>query len=346
MHGDKGLVENPQFLTLSEVGEALSHCGKLVIQFSRPDAYSPDLLRRLNEICGQLPGTLKVRFYGHYGTIFDAAILRHLPAVKNLSLDCLSDIENEDAIANLSQLRSLTFGVFEYSRPDILNRLDLSALTALSLLENRKRDFDLAPLATATALTELNLQGHCKGFATLANLAALESLHLGSIASKQSLEMIGNVPSLKRLTLQLGGRERFDELSSNTLETLQILRVKGLTTLGDLSRFPVLRGLQVEDQVQLNFLDLEGTKLHRLHLFNCKTLGQLAGLDDQDQLKWVFISKTALKMDALRDRDWPESLRKIRLLSSGQKWNEATAAAFAKRGVMEQVCWWQRTEQT
>lgn len=337
---DSGRVNNPQTIDAAAVQQALSDEGTLVIQFSDPAAYAPDLLASLNAICAQAPDALQIRFYGHYGSGFDAANLRHLPAVKNLTLDCLTRINNEDTVAQLPHLRRFGFGVFEYSRPDFLSRLDLTALTALSLGETRRRDFDLKPLATAKALTELRLQGHSLGMAAIAALPALQDLHLGSIAAKQTLEMIGSIANLRKLTLLLGGRSNLDEMSSKTLEHLDILRVKGLASLGNLARFPALRALRVEDQLQMASLDLTPAHLERLQIYNCKTLRELAGLDLQIGLQTLFISQTALDMDALRDRAWPASLQRIRLMTSRQKWNTATAALFASKGLSEQAYFW------
>lgn len=335
-----GRITDPTGLSLPVVAQALAARGRLTIQFSGPQAYSPNLLDGLNAICAALPDTLEVRFFGHPLTSFDARVLRRLPAVKSLSLGGLIRIAHEDEIAGLAHLRHLAFEVFEFSRPDFLHTLDLGPLNTLSLGETRKRDFDLAALASAKALKSLWVQGHSRGFDTLAQLTRLESLHLGSIGARQKLDVIAALPRLKRLTLLLGGREDVAELSSSTVESLQILRVKRLGGLGDLSRFPALRALRVEDQLQLESLDLSGARLEQLHVFNCKTLRALPGLADQDQLQAVFLSQTALDMDALRDFAWPGSLRSILLLTSRLKWNEATAAGFAAQGKTKQTYWW------
>lgn len=336
---DAGRLNDPTALTLATVTKGLAQRGTCVVQFSRPEAYTPTLLADIDAICAQVPDTLQVRFYGHYGTAFDAAILRHLPHVKNLSLDCLMRIENETTLGSLAHLRKLTFGVFEYDRPELLAGLDLSRLTALGVLETRKRNIDLAPLATASRLKSLHLIGQSRGIDAVGSLSGLETLHLGSLPAKQPLTALNALPALRHLVLVLGGRNTLDDLSSPTLETLQVLRVKGVTSLGDIRRFPALHGLRIEDQVQLDSLDLSGVTLDRLHLYNCKTLCRLDGLNSQSRLQSVFISRTALDMDALRDRAWPGTLQNIRLFTSRHKWNSATAARFAAMGIADQAFW-------
>lgn len=330
---DSGRVNDPQTISPLEIAKAARARDRLVIQFSHPEAYSPRLLQDLNEACRLAGDRVQARFYGHYGTRFDAAALRHLPQVQDLAVDCLSHIDNEDEIGRLPKLQSLSMGVFDLDRPEFLKSLHLDQLKRLNLSETRKRNIDLAPLRRCPLLSELLVKGHAKGIAAIANLPALRKLTLSAIAKTNGLDFVAAMPSLVDLTLILGGRQNLDDLASATVQILQILRVRGVATLGDLSRFPTLSALRVEDQLQITHLDLSGADLERLWLYNCKNLSALHGLDRQERMREFFASGVALDLDALRDRQWPASTASVQLSSGGKRWNDAARAQLAARGL-------------
>ncbi|VWB27554.1 hypothetical protein BLA6860_01149 [Burkholderia lata] len=337
---DSGRVNDPETLSPIEIAEACAQRERLVVQFSRPEAYGPAILQSLNEACRLAGNRLQVRFYGHYSARFDAVVLRHLPDVRDLAVDCLTEIVHEEEIGRLPVLKRLSFGVFKLNRPDFLDTLDLGPLERLVLIENEKRNIDLSSLAKCGSLTELFVHGHAKGIDVLAGLPGLRKLTLGSHAKKHPLGFIPAMPALTEMTLILGGRDAIDDLSSTTLEMLQILRVRGLATLGDLSRLPSLSALRIEDQLQLTTLDLSGAKLERLALFNCRKLADLPGLDGQDRLREFRASGVALDLNALRDRDWPPATRSVGLSSGSMKWNDDARARLAARGFDEKAGYW------
>lgn len=337
---DSGRISDPKVLSPSEIAHACANRDRLVVQFSRPEAYTPAILQCLNEACRLVGGTLQVRFYGHYGTRFDATVLRQLPEASNLAVDCLSEIDNEEEIGRLSKLRCLSLGVFELNRPDFLETINLVNLTRLVLVENRKRNIDLSPLSRCGSLEELLVNGHSKGIEAVADLPKLRKLTLSAYAKSNRLNFISDIACLKELTLILGGRTNIDDLSNNSLEMLQILRVRGLTTLGDLSRLPALAALRIEDQLQLAELDLRGADLERLWLFNCKTLSALHGLDMQNRLREFFASRVALDLNALRDGDWSPTASSVSLFSGSIKWKDDTKARLVARGLDEKRSFW------
>ncbi|TCW75920.1 hypothetical protein C5O80_36855 [Burkholderia sp. SRS-46] len=335
-----GRVTDPKTLSPTEIAKACEQRGRLVVQFSAPEAYNPAILQSLNEACRLAEDRLQVRFYGHYGTRFDAVVLRHVPETRDLAVDCLSEIVHEEEIGLLPKLKRLSFGVFKLNRPDFLDTIDMSRLERLVLSENHKRNIDLSPLARCGSLIELFIQGHAKAIDAIAALPSLRKLTLSCYAKKHPLDFIAAVPDLKEMTLILGGRDDINDLSSTTIEMLQILRVRGLSTLGDLSRLPSLSAVRVEDQLQLSTLDLRGAKLERLSLFNCRTLAELPGLDRQDRLREFHASRVALDLNALRDRDWPPATRSVSLFSGSLKWNDDAKVRLAARGLGEKTSYW------
>lgn len=312
---DNGRIQDPKILSPVEIAKECENRGRLIVQFSRPEAYTPAILAALNEACGLVKDRLQVRFYGHYGGHFDAMVLRHLPDTRNLAVDCLTAIQNEEEIGRLPNLRALDFGVFELDRPDFLRTIELRHLAQLSLGENRKRNFDLSPLADCMSLDSLFIQGHSKGIDGLECVPRLRTLTLSGYAKKHELNFVKGISTLRELKLILGGRADVDDLSSKSLETLQIIRVQGLATMGDLSRLPALSALRIEDQIQLKRVDLNGADLKRLALINCKNLVELPGLETQDQLREFSAFRVALDLDGLRDREWPSATRSVKLFS-------------------------------
>lgn len=335
-----GRLQDPEILSPIEIAKECETRGRLTVQFSRPEAYTPAILASLNEACGLVKDRLQVRFYGHYGGRFDAVTLRHLPETHNLAVDCLTAIDNEEEIGRLPNLRLLDFGVFELDRPDFLRTIELRHLTQLSLAENRKRNFDLSALADCELLDDLFIQGHSKGIDGLEGLPRLRTLTLSAYAKKHALNFVKGISTLKELKLILGGRADVDDLSSRSLELLHIIRVQGLATMGDLSRLPALSALRIEDQIQLKQVDLNGASLKRLALINCKNLAELPGLDKQDQLREFSAFRVALDLDGLRDREWPSATRSVRLFSGKNKWNEDAAAQLAARNLNERGDLW------
>ncbi len=333
-------VTNPEAISPKEIAQACEQREHLVVQFSESEAYSAAKLQLLNEACVLAQDRLQVRFYGHYGTQFDAAVLRHLPEARNVAVDCLRKIVNEDEIGQLPKLKDLSFEVFEFDRPDFLQTLDLGRLARLVLAENRKRNIDLSPLAQCGALEELFIQGHSKGIDAITRLHHLRKLTLSAYAKAHTLGFISSISNLKELTLILGGRTNVDDLSSTTIVMLQILRVRGLASLGNLSRLPALAALRVEDQLQLSRLDLRGANLERLWLLNCRTLAEINGLELQKRLRDFRASRVALDLDALRDRNWPSTMRSVCLFSGSEKWNEAAQSLLNARGLGEKGELW------
>jgi hypothetical protein len=244
-------------------------------------------------------------------------------------------IENEDAIARMPNLRKLSFGVYHFDVPRFLATLDLTQITRLVLSDNKKKNFDLSPLENCDNLDELFLNGHLKNIAVLSHLQNLTKLGLGSIAKRQKLEFVNEIPNLDKLTIILGGRENIDEIEHASLSELEVLRVKGFNDLGDLSRFPNLRRLHVEDQIQLRSISFAGSSLEEVSLHNCKSPDRLDGLLDLRGLRHFRTSRTKLDLDSLVEANWPESMETVAIYSGSQKWNERARKTLDEKGFGE-----------
>ncbi|MCH1932840.1 hypothetical protein L9G16_22110, partial [Shewanella sp. A25] len=84
----------------------------------------------------------------------------------------------------------LRLGIYHFDQHELLNRLNLSQLTSLSLTENRQRNIDLAFIDQCDQLKQLFIQGHSKNIDAISQLPQLQSLALSGIGNKQSLAFI------------------------------------------------------------------------------------------------------------------------------------------------------------
>jgi Leucine-rich repeat (LRR) protein len=301
------------------------------IQFSR-SGIPLTLLKQVNNLCRLFGDALEVRFYGFYGEVFDGDILEALPDVRWLSLDCLTEIRNEDRIRSLASLSNLGFGVFQFDRPDILQAFPLDQLKSLSLGPTAKNNIDLSPVSNCTSAREFLVCGHTRNISEVGKLRRLEALYLTSMPKKQTLGFVSELEALRTLVLTLGGRTSIDEVSLKTLENLTLLRVQGFDHLGALSRFPELRRLQIEDQPRLTGLNLAGPPLEEVIIANCKALTALEGLGELKDIRHLRLGLTGLDLGSLADRDWPESLDVLALWSGRAKYDAETRTRLDARG--------------
>jgi len=324
-------INDPSSLSRADLQNILSRGASPTVQFSKP-TYSPKLLKEVNGFCQEYGSNLEVRFYGHYSGAFDASALRFLPDVQWLSIDCLQRIENDEEVFRLENLRKFSFGVYYYDRSDLLARIKIDGLLRLVLADNDKRNFDLEPLEECSELEEFYLNGHTKNIGVLSKLPCLRFLSLGSISKKTRLEFASGIQQLNSLTIILGGREAIDEVRHESLRELRIVRVKAFESLGDMSRFPKLRKLVVEDQIRLNTIDLRGTDLREVSVHNCKNLSEIDGLLDLSDLRLFATSRTKLDLELLLRADWPKSMEVVGLFSTSDRWNEKAREKLAERG--------------
>lgn len=302
-------ITDPKKISKTEIQTMLNAEKNPIIQFSK-NCYSTSLLKKIDYLCEIFGDQLKIRFYGHCSGEFDANVLRYLPNVKNLSLDCLLHIENHEEVGKLENLNSLSFGVYYFDDKQFLSKLDLNSLKSLMIGENHKRNINLSYLSECKSLEELYVVGHTKHIETLGSLPKLQKLSLSSIGKKQSIQFVNKIQNLESLTLILGGRESIEELNNPNLEKIEIIRVRGLETLGDLSRFHKLCYLHIEDQIKVKelFFSKPLSDLTVLKIFTCKNLAQLHGISNLHKLNDLRIYGTNIDFEDIISNELPEKL--------------------------------------
>jgi hypothetical protein len=142
---------------------------------------------------------------------------------------------------------------------------------------------------------------------------------------------VGRMEGVRSLTVLLGGRTSAEELAHPKVIHLEVLRVRGLAAI-DLSGFPQLQVLRIEDQLQLRSVELNtGTLLRWLSIWNCKNLSSLPGLDRAVALNSLSLGRTALDPDTVLSNA-PPSLKCLILSGFGPRRNEELENRIRSKG--------------
>ena len=291
---------------------------------------STDYIARLNAMCREWGAKLTVRFYGHYNDVFDGRSVHQFPDVHSLAADCLYEAENVEAIGELPHLSRLSLGIFELKDKAILSKLPLNTLTHLTLTATETKALDLAPLADASALQKLFLEGHHKNIAALANLRGLQEF---TFNAKKGLDLsfINGMSDLRALKFNLGGTESIEGITLDRLQDIAFTMVRGLNELGDMQRFPVLKRLLAQDQQQFSSVKFGAgnQELEHLQFYNCGKLTRIEGLEQCPKLlslRWLFTDSDPAKLNL------PKSLTHLHMLSGSRKTEGAEKAAIEALG--------------
>ncbi len=316
-------IQNPSSVERAVIESKIAEGYHVILQFDKPP-YSPELLKRINNLCGELGKQLEVRFYGHYGTHFDASVLCYLPDVAALSIDCLSEATNLAALSDLANLRYLSLGIYKLDDQHILKSLQLRNLEKLIIGESLKANFDLTPLQDCSNLIKLCVEKHTKNIDSLARLPALQALTLRCIPKRQNLEFVSKIQSLRHLVIILGGRANIWEIQHPSLEELEIIWVRGFSNFENIGAFPSLRSVKIEDQIRLENLRFTASNknIQSIRIWNCKTLRALEGLDHLAELTSIRIGTTALNVDSILEQRLAASLKMFAFHTGKVKENE------------------------
>ena len=325
-------IQNPERIDAGAIRAAIASGQQVLVQFNTLGEPEP-LLAELDALAASCGTALTIRLYGYDPKVFDARILRALPHVASLSIDCHRQAIHLEALGELRHLKRLSLGVYQLAEADILQLDNLRGLEFLYLGESARNNIDLAPLRHYAHLARLAIEGHSQHIDTLASIPALHELSLYRIKNKVALDFISEMARLDRLLLQLGGRASLAHVEAPLLRKLEVIRVRGLETLGDIGRFPLLQALWVEDQIKLRHIALgPNPVLERLNLHSCKTLDSLPGLAALPALRQLSASETMLDIDALLAHGLPASLTHARLRTGRKTRDDAIAAQLVQLG--------------
>jgi protein phosphatase 1 regulatory subunit 7 len=329
-------ITNPA--DLADAKAFIANGDSVIVQFSNPN-YTHQVLKELDAIALYHGNQIQIRFYGHYQSTFDFNVLKFIPNVSNLSVDGLSKAANFAALQDIRSLSRLHIGVDNELPSDLLSYQSFSSLEALGVGPCNQKNLDLSHLIKYKRLKDLFLVGHTKNIESIRSLKSLEKLGLSQIGKTQSLSFINELSSLKSLMIILGGRSNINEVVSLSLESIEIIRIRGLQEF-NASRFPNLRRLRIEDQIQIQELSFsnESSDLELISIVNCKALEEVYGLKYLESLESIHFSRTGLDIDALISQGFPQSLREVYFYTNSNKTNKEiyqrlTALGYKSRSV-------------
>jgi hypothetical protein len=331
-------IDNPATIDQAEITQWSAVGHEVIVQFAQclPEAPCPPaLLPELEEACKRCGERLTLRFYSGNEKPFDCRVLRQVPSVASLAIDSLRAAVHLEVIWELEQLQRLAFGVEAPDRADALEGENLRQLKELSVAEPLKGKLHFSPVLRMLHLTRLSVEGEFTELDRIGLLSRLVDLSLYRTPKTLKLGSVNELGGLRRLTIQLGSRADLDDLKHSGLESLSIVRVRGLSSL-PLERYPALKELHVEDQLQLHSISVAGNSdLERLLLLTCKGLDSVAGLGELRHLEELRMSLTKVDLESLLLRGLPPNLRILFFRTGKAKLDREIRSRLAVLGYCE-----------
>ena len=147
----------------------------------------------------------------------------NLVNIKNEGKKIIYSVEKDNIqiLKKLSNLKSLSIGIYELKDTEILNSDNFKNLTELNISETKTKAFNLDYLRQIKKLKSLRIGEHTKNIDAVGELSELEFLSLNSI-KKVPFTFINKLKKLKTLNIILGGRENLNEIEHNEIENLKL----------------------------------------------------------------------------------------------------------------------------
>jgi protein phosphatase 1 regulatory subunit 7 len=325
-------IDNPNQVDTILIERELGLGKEVIIQFSDV-TYTSETLNDIDELCSKCDENLCIRFYGHYFKAFDCKILRNIPGVKCLYLDCLTSVKNLHVVTELANLEVLVIGIFELRETEFLGSENLRNLKGLTVGETKTKSFNLVHLEKIKNLTSLRISGHTKNIESIGELSDLDSLSLNAV-KQVPVGFINKLKKLRKLELLLGSRLNLNEIEKNKIEELDIVWVRGFNDLSCLSKFPKLNKLRVENQIQVAAIqfDMNSSNLSDLKIINCKRLEAISGLSNMHHLQSLVVSRTGVDFDAFMKQELPNSLSHLGFYTGKSKVDKDIKLAILEKG--------------
>jgi hypothetical protein len=279
-------------VTPAEITDLINDPDIRIVQASTTvDSSTWDLLN--NALFSTRPD-IKLRLYGFYSEVCDLSFLRQMGNVRHFAADCLMEATGVEYLSYLTNLESLSIGIYNLESFGFLDRLPCEQIISLSLEATHSNRPHLQPLGRCGNLRTLYIEGHQKDIEVVGGLEHLEDLTLRSIGPVD-LGFLQALHRLWSLDIKLGGIRDLSALADmNQIKYLELWQVKGLS---DINVISTLRGLQflflqsLANVVRLpDFSELK--RLRRVFCQNMNALTDLASLSSATALEEVFFSTT------------------------------------------------------
>lgn len=282
-------------INVEQVERELALNDRVVIQFSS-ECYDYKSLSKLNELLSVFDYNVQVRFYSHD---FNMNHLPLLSNIKSLKIDCAEVYGEVESLGDLSELNELWFDVMRYKGSDILEFEPLRGIERLTIGCEKQR-FDLDNLTKYTKLNYLHIIGKQKNIEAIRKIETLKTIRFHSLRNID-VSFLSEMNNLEELSFILGGIKSLESFSSNTLQCLEIIMVRGLEELGDISRFESIKSIHIEDEPNINTITISDKleSLKSLRIINCKNLRKIEGYKNLSYIESISISKTSLEFDSI-----------------------------------------------
>lgn len=327
------LIDNPKSIDKEFIVSELKAGKEVNIQFSEK-TYTDKILSDIDHLCKTQDENLCIRFYGHYFDNFDCNTVLKIPNVKCLYVDC-SDATNVNALRQLMFLKELCIGIYELEDTEILNSDNFKKLSKLTISETKTKSLNLEYLKEFRNLKSLIISGHKKNLNAVGEIQDLENLTLNAI-KKANVLFVNNLKNLKTLRFLLGGRENIFEIEETDIENLEIVRVRGLNDICNISNFKKLRTLQIEDQIQLQTIYFNNIfpDLSDIKILNCKNLKTLAGLKNLPRLNSLVVYNTNIDFEDFMKQELPKQLNTLGFYTTKAKIDKDIKATIESKGFL------------
>lgn len=325
-------IGNPTTIDKSFVESELKLGKEVILQFV-DKTYTDKILEDINELCLKFNESLCIRFYGHYSTQFDCKTLRKITNVKCLYIDCLVSVDNLQILKELPNLKRLSIGIFELQDTEILNSDNLKNLTELIISDTKTKAFNLDYLRQFKNLKSLIIGGHTKNIDAVGELSDLEFLSLNSV-KKVPVNFLNKLKKLKTLNFILGGRDNLNEIEENEIENLDITWVRGFNDLSCISKFPKLKTLKIEDEIQLPKIHFDNIfqDLNDIKIINCKTLDTIIGLKNLPKLSSLVVYQTKVDFENFILQELPKELKYLGFHTTKSKIDKNIKTTIESKG--------------
>jgi hypothetical protein len=284
-------IDNPKKIDRRLIENQLKNGDRVIVQFS-DTIYSDRMLSKLNKLCSKYGKSLRIRFYGHYSKVFDCNVLRKIPNVTSLGVDCINKAENLEYITNLENLDSLDLEVYELKETEIFNSDNLKSLSELSIGETKSKAVDLSFIKEFKDLESLYVDGMKKGLENVKYLLNLNKLTFRGV-KLDHLNFLSDLKKLEELNLFYGSYKNLDALSKlKQLKTIAFSRVRQISDFDFLNSLENLEKIEFEGMSKMESTpDLSQlTQLKKIHIHNNLRLQNIKSVGEIPNLKLFQLS--------------------------------------------------------
>ncbi|TYP79209.1 hypothetical protein [Paenibacillus methanolicus] len=275
-HVSRDRIQVDNTLTDDEIGELTQDPELVYLQFSEP--FEGSRLDALNDRFFAVRPDVWLRVFGHYGAAPDMSFLDRMTHVTKLSLDCLTEAANLDAIARLSKLRALKLDIYSLPNLEALYAIP-DSLEYLHVGKTKSKKPDLYAIQRFSQLKTLELFGQNKNIDAMRYLSRLETVALGS-TTLEDANALAQLPRLRSLELSNLGLRDMSGLAE--LKGLRRLKLWNVKLPGELAFISGLRDLQELTLDAMSAIEELPplSSLHALRSVRLENLKNLKGLDE------------------------------------------------------------------